>query len=75
MAREILLVYYPELSPNTEKLVEWAKNNQTLLPPGTKMDREEWLSPYRKAIIADLTGVQNQKRKAKFIYDVNRVRD
>ena len=39
------------------------------------MDREEWLSPYRKAIIADLTGVQNQKRKAKFIYDVNRVRD
>lgn len=39
------------------------------------MDREELLSPYRKAIIAGLTGVESQKRKAKFIYDLNRVRD
>lgn len=75
IAREILLVYYPELSPNTEKLLEWARNNQTVLPSGTKRDREELLVPYRKAMIADLTGVEGpgQKQKAKFIYDLNRV--
>lgn len=39
------------------------------------MDREELLSSYCKAIIAGLTGVESQKRKAKFIYDLNRVRD
>lgn len=75
IAREILLVYYPELSPNTEKLLEWARNNQTVFPSGMKRDREELLVPYRKAMIADLTGVEGpgQKRKAKFIYDLNRV--
>lgn len=73
LARIILLVYYPELSPNTDELVIWA-NNQVLLPLGIRKNREELLVPYRKAIIADLTGIEGQKRKAKFIYDLNKVR-
>ena len=74
IAREILLNYYPELSPSIEQLIKWANDNPTLLPPGTKMDRKELLPPYRKVIIASLTGVESQK-KAKFICDPNRVRD
>ena len=37
------------------------------------MQREDLLVVYRKAKIADLTGVSGQKRKAKFIYDLYHV--
>ena len=35
--------------------------------------REELLVRFRKAKIAELTGVEGQKRKAKFIYDLNKL--
>ena len=37
------------------------------------MQREDLLVAYRKAKVADLTGVSGQKRKAKFIYDLYQV--
>ena len=69
VAREILLTHYSELSPDTDALLVWCRENHRVLPPGAVMQREELLVVYRKAKIADLTGVVGQKRKAKFIYD------
>lgn len=51
-------------------LLEWSRDNYTLQPQGAKMLRDDLLVPYRKAKIAELTGVEKQKRKAKFIYDL-----
>ena len=70
VAREILLTHYLELSPDMDALLAWCRENfHRVLPPGAVMQREELLVVYRKAKIADLTGVAGQKRKAKFIYD------
>ena len=73
VAREILLTHYSELSPITDTLVEWCRQNHGLFPPGAVMQREDLLVAYRKAKVADLTGVSGQKRKAKFIYDLYQV--
>ena len=73
VAREILLTHYSELSPTTDALLEWCRQNHGLLPPGAVMQREDLLVVYRKAKVADLTGVSGQKRKAKFIYDLYQV--
>ena len=69
VAREILLTHYSELSPDTDALLVWCRENHRALPAGAVMQREELLVVYRKEKIADLTGVVGQKRKAKFIYD------
>ena len=69
VAREILLTHYLELSPDMDALLAWCRENHRVLPAGAVMQREELLEVYRKAKIADLTGVVGQKRKAKFIYD------
>ena len=63
------MTHYSELSPDTDALVEWCRENHRTLPPGAVMQREDLLVVYRKAKIADLTGVFGQKRKVKFIYD------
>ena len=68
-----MLTHYSELSPITDALVEWCRQNHGLFPPGAVMQREDLLVVYRKAKIADLTGVFGQKRKAKFIYDQYKV--
>ena len=69
VAREILLTHYSELSPDMDALLVWCCENHRMLPPGAVMRREDLLVVYRKAKIADLTGVFGQNRKAKFIYD------
>ena len=57
-----------------DKLLRWCASNHELVPPeGAVMQREDALIPYRRAKIADLTGVEKQKRKAKFIYDLYHV--
>ena len=56
-----------------DALLAWCRENHRVLPPGAVMQREELLVVYRKAKIADLTGVVGQKRKAKFIYDLYHV--
>ena len=57
-----------------DELLQWcASNRELVLPEGAEMRREDVLVPYRKAKIADLTGVEKQKRKAKFIYDLYHV--
>ena len=63
------MTHYSELSPDTDALVEWCRENHRMLLPGAVMQREDLLVVYRKVKIADLTGVFGQKRKAKFIYD------
>ena len=67
------MTHYSELSPDTDALVEWCRENHRTLPPGAVMQREDLLVVYRKAKVADLTGVSGQKRKAKFIYDLYQV--
>ena len=67
------MTHYSELSPITDALLEWCRQNHGLLLPGAVMQREDLLVVYRKAKIADLTGVSGQKRKAKFIYDLYQV--
>ena len=67
------MTHYSELSPDTDALVEWCRENHRVLQPGAVMKREDLLVVYRKAKIADLTGVSGQKRKAKFIYDLYQV--
>ena len=62
-------MHYLELSPDMDALLAWCRENHRTLPPGAVMKREDLLVVYRKAKIADLTGVLGQKRKAKFIYD------
>ena len=66
-------MHYSELSPITDALLEWCRENHRLLPPSAVMQREDLLVVYHKAKIADLTGVSGQKRKAKFIYDLYQV--
>ena len=56
-----------------DELLRWCANNCELVPQGAEMRRDDALVPYRKAKIADLTGIEKQKRKAKFIYDLYHV--
>ena len=57
-----------------DELLRWCASNHELVPPeGAVMQREDALIPYRRAKIADLTGVEKQKRRAKFIYDLYHV--
>ena len=63
------MMHYSELSPITDALLEWCRENHRVLQPGAVMKREDLLVVYRKAKIADLTGVFGQNHKAKFIYD------
>lgn len=68
-ARGVVLEHYHELSPNNDTLVKWSCDN--LVPGSTVNDekgRERLLAAYRKAKIADLTGV-GPDRRAKFVYD------
>ena len=67
------MMHYSELSPITDALLEWCRENHRVLQPGAVMKREDLLVVYRKVKIADLTGVSGQKRKAKFIYDLYQV--
>lgn len=74
-ARGILLIHYSELSPSNEVLLDWIQENSTAGMDENTMEasREELLVCFRKAKIAELTGVEGQKRKAKFIYDLNKL--
>ena len=56
-----------------DELLRWCASNCELVPQGAEMRREDALVLYRRAKIADLTGVEKQKRKAKFIYDLYHV--
>ena len=57
-----------------DELLQWCTSNRELVPlEGAEMRREDALVPYRKAKIADLTGIEKQKRRAKFIYDLYHV--
>ena len=66
-------MHYSELSPSMEELSEWCEENPEHVPQGVEMSRGDMLVPYRKAVIAKLTGIEKKKRKARFIYDFSHV--
>ena len=72
-ARELVLAYYAELSSNIDIVLEWSRQNRALIPAGAAGKKDCLIKLYRKAKIADLTGVENQGRKAKFIYDLSKL--
>ena len=72
-ARQLILIYYPELSPHISLVLEWSQQNGVIIPEGMAGNKEYLIRLYRKAKVADLTGVENQERKAKFIYDLSKL--
>ena len=72
-ARELVLAYYAELSSNIDIVLEWSQQNSALIPASAAGKKDRLIKLYRKAKIADLTGIENQERKAKFIYDLSKL--
>ena len=72
-AQELVLAYYAELSSNIDIVLEWSQQNSALIPASAAGKKDRLIKLYRKAKIADLTGVENQERKAKFIYDLSKL--
>ena len=72
-ARELVLAYYAELSSNIDIVLEWSQQNSALIPANAAGKKDRLIKLYHKAKIADLTGVENQERKAKFIYDLSKL--
>lgn len=72
-ARQLILIYYPELSPHISLVLEWSQQNGVIIPESMAGNKEYLIRLYRKAKVADLTGVENQERKAKFIYDLSKL--
>ena len=72
-ARELVLAYYAELSSNIDIVLEWSRQNSVLIPASAAGKKDRLIKLYRKAKIADLTGIENQERKAKFIYDLSKL--
>ena len=72
-AQELVLAYYAELSSNIDIVLEWSEQNSALIPASAVGKKDSLIKLYRKAKIADLTGIENQERKAKFIYDLSKL--
>ena len=65
------MTHYSELSPTMDDLTKWSVRSSQLPTQEAEILREDLLVLYRKAKIADLTGVERQNQKAKFIYDLS----
>ena len=72
-ARELVLAYYAKLSSNIDIVLEWSQQNSALIPASTAGKKDRLIKLYCKAKIADLTGIENQEQKAKFIYDLSKL--
>ena len=68
-----MLEHYSELSPNLGPILAWCRNNSALIPADMAQDKRKLIMLFRKAMVADLTGIENVERKAKFIYDLSRL--
>ena len=72
-AQELVPAYYAELSSNIDIVLEWSEQNSALIPASAVGKKDSLIKLYRKAKFADLTGIENQERKAKFIYDLSKL--
>lgn len=70
-ARELVPVHFSELSPDAARIQVWALENSHLVHANMARTKKDLIVLYRKAKVADLTGVANGERKAKFIYDLD----
>ena len=73
LARQLVLEHYPELSPNLGPVLAWCQKNSALIPADMAQDKRNLIMLFRKAMVADLTGIENVERKAKFVYDLSRL--
>ena len=73
LARRLVLEHYSELSPNLGPVLAWCRNNSALIPADMAQDKRKLIMLFRKAMVADLTGIENVERKAKFVYDLSRL--
>ena len=71
--RLLVLEYYSELSSNLETILAWCQDNCGCIPAGMAMTKNNLIMLYHKAKVADLIGIENGERKAKFIYDLSRL--
>ena len=67
----LVLEHYPELSSAWEPIEAWSEANQHLIPAEMERTRNNLTMLHRKVMVADLTGAEDQERKAKFIYDLS----